>query len=202
MIFANRNAQIDHSALLTSDEENFLFSLIWKEDKGSSYKDLSRLFYRGGIAVLDVGKESLSLNLMIYKIMVILLVTRIESDEEINLRGKAFKIDSALQTLFVQAVKAAKHLQQALYAIEYIQGKTDINLFSKSENNSVQVAREILKAFVDLSISDALIVRGLRVVDGPKGLFVSMPQEQGKDKKWYDTIRCVSPQVRQEIRQR
>ena len=58
-----------------------------------------------------------------------------------------------------------------------------------------------LKAFVDLSISDALIVRGLRVVDGHKGLFVSMPQEQGKDKKWYDTIRCVSRDVRTEIAQ-
>ena len=36
-----------------------------------------------------------------------------------------------------------------------------------------------LKAFVDVSVNDALLIKGLRVVDGKAGLFVSMPQEQG-----------------------
>ncbi len=53
-----------------------------------------------------------------------------------------------------------------------------------------------LKAFVDLNINDQLLFRGLRIVNGQKGLFVSMPQEKGKDNKWYDTIRCLSPDVR------
>ena len=56
-----------------------------------------------------------------------------------------------------------------------------------------------VKAFVDMKINDALIIRGLKVIAGPDGLFVSMPQEQGKDKKWYDTIRCLSPDIRNEI---
>lgn len=56
-----------------------------------------------------------------------------------------------------------------------------------------------IKAFVDMNVGDALIIRGLKVVDGPNGLFVSMPQEQGKDKKWYDTIRCLSDDVRGRI---
>ena len=56
-----------------------------------------------------------------------------------------------------------------------------------------------MKAFVDLSINDVVVIKGLRVVQGQKGLFVSMPQEQGKDKKWYDTIRCLRQNVRDEI---
>ena len=38
-----------------------------------------------------------------------------------------------------------------------------------------------LKAFVDLGINDAILIKGIRVVVGEKGLFVSMPQEQGKE---------------------
>ena len=59
-----------------------------------------------------------------------------------------------------------------------------------------------MKAFVDLSINDVLVIKGLRVVQGQKGLFVSMPQEQGKDKRWYDTIRCISSAIRDRINEK
>ena len=39
-----------------------------------------------------------------------------------------------------------------------------------------------LKAFVDVAIGDFL-VKGLRVVQGNKDLFLSMPQEKSKDGK-------------------
>ncbi|HOW36578.1 MAG TPA: SpoVG family protein [Candidatus Omnitrophota bacterium] len=58
-----------------------------------------------------------------------------------------------------------------------------------------------IKAFVDMNVGDALVIRGLKIIEGPNGLFVSMPQEQGKDKKWYDTIRCMSDDVRAQITQ-
>lgn len=54
------------------------------------------------------------------------------------------------------------------------------------------------KAFVDISFGD-FIVKGLRVVDGEKGLFVSMPQEKGKDGKWYDTFSPKTKEARQEL---
>lgn len=47
-----------------------------------------------------------------------------------------------------------------------------------------------LKAFVDVSVNDAIIIKGVRVLSGKKGIFVSMPQEQGKDNKWYDQVVC------------
>ena len=57
-----------------------------------------------------------------------------------------------------------------------------------------------LKAFADINVNDALLIKGLRVMDGKKGIFVTMPREQStKDKKWYDTVRCLSKQVREEI---
>ncbi len=44
-----------------------------------------------------------------------------------------------------------------------------------------------LKAFADISVA-GMTVKGFSVVDGSKGLFVSMPRHQGKDGKWYDTV--------------
>lgn len=56
-----------------------------------------------------------------------------------------------------------------------------------------------LKAFADIVINDALLIKGVRVMDGKKGLFVSMPREQAKDKKWYDTVRCLTQEIRDRI---
>jgi len=56
-----------------------------------------------------------------------------------------------------------------------------------------------LKAFVDIIVNDALLIKGIRVLDGKNGMFVSMPQEQSKDKKWYDSVRCLSQEVRNQV---
>ncbi len=55
------------------------------------------------------------------------------------------------------------------------------------------------KAFCDLSILDSFVVKGLRVVEGEKGLFVSMPREEGKDGKWYNTVIPLKKEVKDEI---
>lgn len=56
-----------------------------------------------------------------------------------------------------------------------------------------------LKAFCDLEVAEAFLIKGVRVVEGKNGLFVSMPQEQGKDGNWYDTVFPVSKEVRQQV---
>lgn len=57
-----------------------------------------------------------------------------------------------------------------------------------------------LKAFADINVNDALLIKGVRVMDGKKGIFVTMPREQSaKDKKWYDSVRCLSQEVMAEI---
>lgn len=56
-----------------------------------------------------------------------------------------------------------------------------------------------LKAFVDVTVSNSLLIKGIRVVSGKNGLFVSMPREVGKDGKWYETIRPASKEVRESL---
>jgi len=56
------------------------------------------------------------------------------------------------------------------------------------------------KAFADVAINDALLIRNLKVVEGKDGPFVSMPQEHSKkDNKWYDSVRCLTKEVREDI---
>ena len=59
-----------------------------------------------------------------------------------------------------------------------------------------------VKAFVDLGINDARLIKGVRVVQGKKNLFVSMPSEQGKNERWYERVRCLNQDVRALIAQK
>ncbi len=56
-----------------------------------------------------------------------------------------------------------------------------------------------LKAFVDISLNNAVLIKGIKVIKGREGLFVSMPQEQGKDNKWYESVRCLNKDIREQI---
>lgn len=47
-----------------------------------------------------------------------------------------------------------------------------------------------LKAYADVIIGQVL-VKGIRIMEGEKGLFVTMPKAQGKDGKWYPTAALV-----------
>ena len=54
------------------------------------------------------------------------------------------------------------------------------------------------KAFVDLSLG-GVIIKGLRIVHGSKGLFVGMPRHQGKDGKWYNTVYPENKEIQQQL---
>lgn len=73
------------------------------------------------------------------------------------------------------------------------------------EDNAIQVSRiykvdgdSKLKAFVDVSLG-GVIVKGLRIVDGSNGLFLSMPRHQGKDGKWYNTVYPVNKDIQKQL---
>ena len=55
-----------------------------------------------------------------------------------------------------------------------------------------------LKAFVDVAVGE-FIVKGLRVLQGQKGLFLAMPREQGKDGRWYSCFYPKSAQAHQAL---
>ncbi len=54
------------------------------------------------------------------------------------------------------------------------------------------------KAFLDIAIGD-FIVKGLKVIQGQKGLFLSMPQNKAKDGKWYNAFYPATKEARQAL---
>ena len=48
--------------------------------------------------------------------------------------------------------------------------------------------RSKTKAFFDLETQEGFTIRGLTLVEGTNGLFVSVPSEKGKDGKYYEKI--------------
>ncbi|MDP1854228.1 MAG: septation protein SpoVG family protein [Candidatus Omnitrophota bacterium] len=55
-----------------------------------------------------------------------------------------------------------------------------------------------LKAFADVVINQVL-VKGVRIIEGTNGLFVTMPKSQGKDSKWYPTVTLVDKSMQSEL---
>lgn len=43
-------------------------------------------------------------------------------------------------------------------------------------------------AFFDIQTDDGITIKGFKVVNGANGLFVSSPNEKGKDGKYYDSV--------------
>ena len=57
-----------------------------------------------------------------------------------------------------------------------------------------------LRAFADVVIGQVL-VKGVRIVDGKNGLFLTMPQTQGKDGKWYCTVMLLDESLKEELQE-
>ena len=56
-----------------------------------------------------------------------------------------------------------------------------------------------LKAFCDIAVSDLLVIRGVRVVAGRQGPFVSMPRQQARNGQWHDSIVPLTSATKAEI---
>lgn len=56
-----------------------------------------------------------------------------------------------------------------------------------------------LKAFCDIVVSNIVLVKGLRIVEGRNGLFVRMPARVGKDGKWYESITPMNKEIRDNL---
>ena len=58
-----------------------------------------------------------------------------------------------------------------------------------------------IKAFCDVAIGECFLVKSFKVVDGKKGLFVSMPREQGKNGQWYEMVTPLTDTARTRLTQ-
>lgn len=56
-----------------------------------------------------------------------------------------------------------------------------------------------LKARADVKVGDSFILKGVAVMEGSRGLFVTMPRRAGKDGNWYDQVVPASEEVKREI---
>ena len=52
------------------------------------------------------------------------------------------------------------------------------------------------KAAATITIADSFQVHGVSIVEGPKGLFISMPQRQTTDKKFLEVAHPVTAEMR------
>lgn len=53
-------------------------------------------------------------------------------------------------------------------------------------------------AFVDIETDEGIIIKGFRLVNGQKGLFLASPDAKGKDGNYYETV-IVPPQLKQKF---
>lgn len=90
------------------------------------------------------------------------------------------------------------------------QVKTKQNKARKEVKTMIEVARiykvekdeSSLKAFVDIKVADAVLIKGIRVMakkDG--GLFAAMPSHLADDGKYYDTVKFLTPEANNELQE-
>ncbi|MBD3315476.1 MAG: septation protein SpoVG [Chitinivibrionales bacterium] len=59
-----------------------------------------------------------------------------------------------------------------------------------------------LKAFASITLDDCFVVRGLRVINGAQGYFVSMPCRRRRDGTFQDIAHPINNSTRKEIEDR
>lgn len=45
-----------------------------------------------------------------------------------------------------------------------------------------------IAAYFDIQTNEEIIIKGFRIVNGANGLFISAPDEKGKDGKYYENV--------------
>lgn len=68
---------------------------------------------------------------------------------------------------------------------------TEVNISLRDE--------ERLKAFVNITLDDVFVVRGLKIIQGNQGLFVCMPSRKMPDGTYKDIAHPINNVFRQEL---
>jgi stage V sporulation protein G len=66
----------------------------------------------------------------------------------------------------------------------------------------IPVDDEKLKAFVSIVLDQCFVVTDIKIIHGPKGLFVSMPSKKRKDGTFKDIAHPLNNQMRQYLEER
>ena len=60
---------------------------------------------------------------------------------------------------------------------------------------------EKLKAFANVTFDDAFVIRGLKIISGDRGLFVSMPSKRRRDGTFQDIAHPINTEMRKLLEQ-
>jgi len=71
---------------------------------------------------------------------------------------------------------------------------TDVKVFIRESNQ--------LKAFVNIVIDDAFIIRNIKVIEGDKGLFVAIPSRRVSSGEYRDIAHPINTETRQMLEER
>ncbi|MEA3221686.1 MAG: septation regulator SpoVG [Thermodesulfobacteriota bacterium] len=69
---------------------------------------------------------------------------------------------------------------------------TEVKVFPIKDN-------ERLKAYASIVFDDCFVIRDLRVINGPSGLFVAMPSRRRKDGSFRDSVHPLNIATRMKI---
>lgn len=58
-----------------------------------------------------------------------------------------------------------------------------------------------LKAFCDLLFGNLFLVKGFRVVEGEKGIFVGMPQQLSKGGRWFNVFMPATNEIKEYLKE-
>lgn len=61
--------------------------------------------------------------------------------------------------------------------------KSNVKITCKPYNGTSKT-----KAFIDLELDETLVIKGLTLVEGKKGLFLAFPSTKGKKEKYYNSV--------------
>ena len=67
---------------------------------------------------------------------------------------------------------------------------TAVNVYPVKKTDST------LKAFLSITIDEELVIKGLKIIEGKTGLFVSFPSKKGADGQYYDTVFPITAECR------
>ena len=59
-----------------------------------------------------------------------------------------------------------------------------------------------LKAFASVKVGGSLLIKGFCVMQGKRGVFVTMPRKVSKDGKWFDVMTPTSDDFKQELEEK
>lgn len=68
---------------------------------------------------------------------------------------------------------------------------TEVKVFAVNEDR--------LKAYVSITIDNCFVIRDLKVIQGPSGLFVAMPSKKRKDGQFRDIAHPLNQETRNTI---